>query len=199
MIPIVVEDERTAEANMEIVSEKMRPHFPEWARRLNAMVSSPEPIRVRLRLLRDLADEITEHAREYSPCRKGCNHCCHMATMVSEPEAAMIGALIHKSPKKPKQWADFRDKDAIADAFLGAGKACSFLDNGVCSIYEHRPLACRVHMSMGASSAACEMDQTRTLPLLNLSELDKAYAMISATLHMADIRAYFPHGLGNGR
>ena len=199
MIPIVVEDERTAQANIESVNAALRPHFPEWSRRLNAMVSSREPVRVRLRLLRDLADEITEYARDYSPCRKGCNHCCHMATMVSEPEAAMIGALIRKSPKKPKQWADFRDKDAIAATFLGTRKACTFLDNGVCSIYEHRPLACRMHVSMGASSSACEMDQLRQLPLLNLSQLDKAYAMISATLHMADIRAYFPNGLRTGR
>src|ERR1700680_4556691 len=137
-----------------------------------------------------VADEMAAHAAPYSPCKKGCNACCYMAVAMTEPEAAMLGQAIGRKPKKPKQWA-FRD-GLVEMAWVGKQRPCTFLQDGACSIYANRPLACRAHLNMGASADACDMSEVRETATLNLSVLDTVYAAICPTTHLAELRTYFP-------
>jgi uncharacterized protein len=201
LIPLSPENQYAAERHMIFANEAMRPHFKDWAKRLTKLINDyRKPVRPRFRSLYQIADEMTAAAAPYSPCKRGCSACCHMATLISEPEAEMMAAALRIKIHKPKTWPFFDLKTGVAheyrdqfsETFFGYEKPCTFLVNNECSIYEHRPLACRVHLNMGANAEPCQMDAGRETAMLNLLKLDEAYAMIGMTARMHDIREYFP-------
>ncbi len=76
-----------------------------------------------------------EHISNFSPCHKGCSYCCHVALDVTALEAIYIHSITdieinHRSVKIDKT------------------SACPFLKNDICSIYELRPLVCRLFASL---------------------------------------------------
>jgi Fe-S-cluster containining protein len=202
LIPLTLENREAAQRKAAMLNEKMRPRLREWSQRLTALVNGREPVRWRLRALYRIADEMTAIAAPYAVCKKGCSACCHMATMVSEPEAEMMAADLRIKMRKPKEWPffdartglDHAKRDEFAESFHDYNKPCPFLVNNACSIYESRPLACRVHLNLAANAEPCQMDAPRETAMLDLRKLDDAYALIGRTFHLADIREYFPKG-----
>jgi Fe-S-cluster containining protein len=95
-------------------------------------------------------------------CRAGCAHCCYQAVGVSPPEALAIHEhLLATRSTEELDALDRRLRDAD-EKTRGMGLTerlspelpCPFLEEGACSIYEVRPLACRGKNSLDA--AACE-------------------------------------------
>jgi Fe-S-cluster containining protein len=89
-------------------------------------------------------------------CRAGCSDCCHQLFQITEVEAAEIHRAVLALPDR--QRADLRRrslhylarrKGIVAHESWGglpppgSRLACPALDNGACSIYNHRPLICR--------------------------------------------------------
>lgn len=202
LIPLTPENVWAAERNAALANEAMRPRFKEWGARLTALVHGRQPVRVRLRSLYRIADEMTAAAAPYSPCKRGCSACCHMATLVSEPEAELMASSLRIKMHTPKEWPFFdvrtgiarAARDEFADSFFGSHKPCTFLANNQCSIYENRPLACRVHLNMAANAEPCQMDAGRATAMLNLMKLDEVYALIGRSARLHDIREFFPKG-----
>jgi len=202
LIPLSPENRKAADLNAPLVHAKLKPRLREWSFRLTKLINGNEPVRVRLRGLYQIADEMTAVAAPYAVCKRGCSACCHMATMVSEPEAELMAADLGIKMRRPKKWPYFdphtgvarAKRDEFADSFFGSHKPCTFLVNNECSIYEHRPLACRIHLNMAANAEPCEMDTGRETAMLDLRKLDDAYALIGLSTHLQDIREYFPHG-----
>lgn len=100
--------------------------------------------------------------REGWACRAGCAACCHLLVRVHPGEADAIAETVRAS------WSDADRADlgrrlqATADQVGGMDAGtyrahrirCAFLDGDErCSIYEDRPVLCRVHASR--SAAAC--------------------------------------------
>jgi uncharacterized protein len=98
-------------------------------------------------------------ARSGIACQAGCSHCCNARVEVIAPEALLVAAGIvslgddHMKAtlaQLERHVASF-DGDALA---WTSRKPCPFLVDGLCSIYDARPAACRKAHSLDA--AACE-------------------------------------------
>ncbi|MGD1336120.1 YkgJ family cysteine cluster protein [Vibrio harveyi] len=70
-------------------------------------------------------------------CSKGCCACCHVPVEVTRIEAQFIAKSAH-IPMNDLTSNKTREPD---------GTPCPLLKNGICSVYEYRPLACRVFAS----------------------------------------------------
>lgn len=100
----------------------------------------------KLKSLYEFMDELLECMGKYTPCKKGCTHCCNYKVSISELEAEFIRKQEGIKPSKPVSIGDTH------------GTPCSFLKKGVCSIYKSRPFFCRQHISTHDSSELCRVD-----------------------------------------
>jgi Fe-S-cluster containining protein len=93
-------------------------------------------------------------------CRAGCSDCCHQLFQITEVEAAWISHGVKMLPEarreelKQRAIPYLRERRKLVTAKgepeawgslppPGTRLACPALDQGVCSIYEFRPLICR--------------------------------------------------------
>ncbi len=93
-------------------------------------------------------------------CGPGCSDCCHQLFQITEIEAAEVSAGVRKLPEAQRSELEDRSRDYLRQRQElvaangepeawgslpppGARLACPALDDGVCSIYDHRPLICR--------------------------------------------------------
>ena len=126
-------------------------------------------------------DILYNFIKKFTPCKKGCNHCCHYEIAVSKVEVEYIKRNVKMKGKiKPQR-----------------SEACPFLKNGVCSIYPYRPFLCRRHLSLADSDRWCKEDicNKYDFPLINFSEFDRCYAEIiglDGLSSVKDIRDAFP-------
>lgn len=103
--------------------------------------------------------EATIHGLRDIPiaCGKGCSHCCVIAVTVSAPEALHLGKLI--SAMGPEAVARVRAAHAVTGPFDLTERDqhphdCPMLQDHSCTIYEHRPKACRQAASTDAQACA---------------------------------------------
>ncbi len=86
--------------------------------------------------------------------------------------------------------------DYAPDEF--SGRPCPFLDGqGICSVYEDRPLSCRKHASFFTSDIACHLLVMHQIevPMLRFGGLDETLFTLSGDKVppvLADIRDFFP-------
>jgi len=109
-------------------------------------------------------------------CQKGCAACCRIMIPVSPPEAFSLLEVMNALPsdhrtriqqnleetrkqldkagllstlcelaESPRQLSD-EDLDPINRAYYALRLPCVFLQDEICSIYEHRPAGCRGHL-----------------------------------------------------
>ena len=81
---------------------------------------------------------------------KGCNFCCHDRVYLSSFEINLIKTFIEQNPDYQfvnEEQAKFLDETGYIEAnnLPFAKRACPFLINGNCSIYDVRPSICRIH------------------------------------------------------
>lgn len=82
-------------------------------------------------------------------CHAGCSHCCKIPVCITEGEAQILYHHakkngIHLSKSRLELQTKFTSENW---RFLGKARACVFLRNDKCSVYEVRPAACRSHFS----------------------------------------------------
>ncbi|MFT3821849.1 MAG: YkgJ family cysteine cluster protein [Rubrivivax sp.] len=159
--------------------------LPKTVRRMNAAARS------KLQRIYQVADTLSAHREPFVACRKGCAACCHMNVTITAVEAERLAR------------ASGRRKASLVSTVHHAptefdGRPCPFLDGqGVCSVYEDRPLSCRKHASFFTSDIACRppvMHQIE-VPMLSFSGLDEALFALSGDKVpplLADIRDFFP-------
>lgn len=70
----------------------------------------------------------------------------------------LIAQSTGKPASSPKNGFDVTAGPEVRREYLShyAGTACPLLKDRLCSIYAHRPLACRVHHSLEGSPSACD-------------------------------------------
>lgn len=128
-----------------------------------------------------------------TPCKRGCSGCCHMNVQISGIEARYI-------ERKTRHKAVALTDSIQHDITEFEGQACPFLKDRACSIYEHRPHACRMHMTFDADSYWCQPGRLNqaTLAFVNSKEVALAVAMLeieqvgNERACGADIRDFFP-------
>jgi Fe-S-cluster containining protein len=101
-----------------------------------------------------LADEMKGMLEPFVVCKSGCSHCCRMPTMIYLHEAKRMaqtsGRQYNFVPPSPLPMA-------LARARAFNGNPCPFLQNDQCSIYEDRPLICRLHNSLNDDPLDCKV------------------------------------------
>src|SRR5690349_9848603 len=125
---------------------------------LPALVESAEPLDRKVIRLRRIADAAAKVIAPFTPCAKGCSACCHNPAIVSELEAMQIAQATGAPLATPRRVFDAAAGDEARRAYAAhyAGVACTFLNDGTCTIYAERPVVCRVHHSLEDSAAGCE-------------------------------------------
>jgi hypothetical protein len=114
----------------------------------------------------DLTNHILELEGFVPACRKGCSHCCHVLVYVTAPEALAIAGHIRETfTPQERERLDRAIEDYIATTTgmteperMGRSVPCPLLVGGCCSIYDRRPIACRIWHSSDAERcrAYCE-------------------------------------------
>lgn len=85
-------------------------------------------------------DNYFKQYRDYICCKEGCSYCCENGDYpLSETELMFIMQGFAKTDNETKRLV----QENISK--MSRGGACPFLINKKCSIYEYRPIICRVH------------------------------------------------------
>ncbi len=109
-------------------------------------------LRVRYARLATLADRINTALAPLAACHKGCHHCCNLTTLIYRFEAVRLaevsGRKMIEVPYRPEEevttWAAMRPR-----------QQCPFVVEGCCSVYDDRPMICRLHHSLGSDPGRC--------------------------------------------
>ena len=145
----------------------------------------------KIQQLYDFMDEIYGYSDPITPCGKGCNYCCYYDITASELEVLHI-----EKTQTVKRSANV-SPPLFGEQPSFSGKSCSFLINGICSIYSSRPFVCRKHIAMTNTSKWCDVknESDRGFTTVRFSEIEKSYehiVMQSKLSTQYDIRKWFP-------
>ena len=96
-----------------------------------------------------------EKAKAKLACKAGCTPCCFLRVKTSAPEVLTLAAQIASLPQKRRDTLERRVHRAAKQAktlnnqaWNTRGPGCPLLEDGQCSVYDSRPLACRAHHSL---------------------------------------------------
>ena len=133
--------------------------------RLSSGVDLPRVLALTEELLAEdskLGERFISQSEERIECTAGCNHCCHEPVGVTPPEALLVYAHLEQS-RSTEDLALLRQKlSERSEAIRGLTTSeryspeqpCPLLQEGSCSVYSVRPLACRGMNSL--DRADCE-------------------------------------------
>lgn len=147
---------------------------------------------VKLARIRQSVETLFTYAEGFVACRKGCAYCCHQAIDISSLEAAYIQektGIRHARVSTPIQ----RDPMGFSEK-----TPCPFLKQGACSIYEYRPLICRIAVNLDSDPYWCEFENWHkpggAVPKPSFRSIYNAYTELNQKTGslMADIRDFFP-------
>ncbi|HHP0492490.1 YkgJ family cysteine cluster protein [Vibrio harveyi] len=151
-----------------------------------------------LALLTEVADQILiDEISPFAVCRKGCGACCKLPVHVSSVEAKLIASYSGRTMKKLKKTKLIPDK-VLQDDY------CPFFDTSskVCSIYEIRPLSCRLYSSLDHYEYCGGIEEHTQTTLQVTSPVNHGYVVLSLRLAerekqnkgaaAGDIRYWFP-------
>jgi Fe-S-cluster containining protein len=139
---------------------------------------------------------------KYTPCAVGCSACCHQAIVITKSEAVRIGEAVGRAPNiAPTYTRETAESGALSaiqaeDVNLYTAKPCPFLLDNKCSVYDVRPMICRLHHSMHVDSRPCQHDAVHDVPAMNFSQLERAFVAMEGSFEAADIRVFFPIAAG---
>jgi uncharacterized protein len=145
--------------------------------------------RSRYAKLRMLADRIAEAMAPNAACKKGCTHCCHKSVPISTHEAELISATTGRKMLSVRLASGPKtiEEDLPADP-------CPFLVDSSCSIYEQRPIACRVAFNLADDNFFCDpavAPPNSVPPAMNMDVFLMAFAIIFSKQPVSDIRSFF--------
>ncbi len=90
-------------------------------------------------------------------CTKGCAYCCHVSVTATAPEIFLVAHKIRELPPQDfgdalmrVRAADQRTRNMSSRQRANNKIPCAMLKDGLCSVYEARPGACRGFTSVSA-------------------------------------------------
>lgn len=98
---------------------------------------------------------LAERQKTPVACHKGCQWCCHQAVYANSYELHFLSEKIKVrfSPENVSKLQETVEAKCTAtskmneEEILKYKSPCPLLENGACSIYEARPMACRIYLS----------------------------------------------------
>jgi Fe-S-cluster containining protein len=130
-------------------------------------------------------------AAEPVACRAGCAHCCHLRVSVRPHEAFALAAALREKPaeefdrlRSALEQNAARIRTMSATEHTVAQMRCAFLGaSNTCSVYEHRPSACRRYHSISVD--ACKASFDRPHDLRSRIPISNPRIVASLTLELA--------------
>lgn len=165
--------------------------------RLGRQAKQSPGISKRIFWLRKMTAVAEKVASVDAACRRGCSHCCYIDVAVSRPEAAQIARETGMHLQEPFNALALNELAAVQDqghAPRHTGTPCPFLSNGECSIYDSRPLVCRVHFNMDNDDLLCQLVEGEAIPVpyFNATVLRAiTFDVLGLNALYADIREWF--------
>lgn len=145
------------------------------------------PPRAKLKRFFEAADAYCKAILPFSACTHGCSYCCNIAATLTSTEAELIGKHVGRKPKVMTERVD-----VLANQKKYSGVPCPFLKKGRCSIYEVRPLACRVHFNLADTPELCDTTTVAEIPMIDNRAIDAVLFRAFRNDAWADIRDFFP-------
>lgn len=194
--------EISLEQRNQLASDKLDQFFASVPAEIREqVVSLPQRVRqmnarsqVKLKEVLRTADLIFGYAGQFAACARGCGHCCHVHVPITGFEAQFIADSTGVQPVALR-------KSIPHDRMEFSGKTpCPFLKNDECSIYECRPLTCRMHLNFDIDNFWCLHENWNkseaAIPRPNITPLMEAYHLLAGNSNpvVADIRDFFPNG-----
>lgn len=146
--------------------------------------------RAKMNRLKKAADKINAATIPRSACRSRCSHCCNISAVISQVEADAISAVTGIKPKKIRGGIPTLE---IRNKWFGT--PCPFLKKGRCSVYDARPMACRLLFNMADSPYFCDTTikpEDSHVTMLNMKQLEEGYVKAFIGQDWGDIRDFFP-------
>ncbi|WP_426211103.1 YkgJ family cysteine cluster protein [Massilia sp. TWP1-3-3] len=182
---------------MQKIEQAFAPLKPIVEARLKQSLTDTGSRRGKFVKINEILSDVRDISSTFAACGAGCSACCTQRVMMSQTEAEAIG---HKISRKPVQLRPSYVLPEI-DTF-GSETPCTFLSNNVCTIYEHRPFACRNLVNLDVDPLLCRFEnwelskakdaRSTGIPLLSAGPLEQAYSSLSGRDMIGDIRAFFP-------
>ena len=99
--------------------------------------------------------ELAVQNKKSPECKKGCEWCCHQPVFALDYELEYLNNFLNENfseeeRKKISSRAEQKMeklKGLDKDALLNSKYPCPLLENGSCTAYEARPMACRIYLS----------------------------------------------------
>jgi Fe-S-cluster containining protein len=192
-----------ARARLALVNVRAKANEPRLASQLKQLDKVPA-IKHKIYWLRQMAETFADAVAPHAACADACDGCCQQPVSVTLEEAQLISKEIGVPLQMPAQWSTL-------PVMKYAGQPCSFLRDSRCTIYQHRPMVCRLIFNMDADALLCQMvpghrsqapyaDHGLYKELYIRAHLGKVRSqeeMQAALkdLRMADLREFFPNGL----
>lgn len=158
--------------------------------------------RQRVVWLQRAASAWAEPLQQVSACSSGCSHCCHIPVTITRVEADLLARAAGRKASTPAQLVDLAEQtdpqsalQALDDQLRSAAPGpCPFLSDGRCSVYDARPLACRVLLNLDDDDLLCRLVDGAPIPVpyADSRQLKGLYLLAQPGAQLADIRDFFP-------
>lgn len=105
--------------------------------------------------LNDSIVALAERQNTRVACHKGCHCCCHQAVYANSYELHYLSEKIKSryTSEKISKWIEVADTKFAVTSKMNETEVsnfkapCPLLENGACSTYDARPMACRIYLS----------------------------------------------------
>lgn len=200
-IPVVclpiTKEEAMEQAEANLLKIQASPALDEAGREFLRALRLNIPPRAKMHRLFEAADQVSRAILPHSACKSGCSYCCHIATTITSTEAEALGKVSGRKPRKLSGHTRAEDQREQWHTV-----PCPFLKAGRCSVYEVRPMACRLMQNIADSPYFCDTavpSKESLVTSVDLNQLQAAYAVAYMDDTWADIRDFFPPvGAKNG-
>ena len=134
---------------------------------LDAAAARMQTVRMYGRLAA-LQGEVIARGKVELACERGCHYCCHLRVEIRPHEAFVLAQHIQaKFTPVQREQAMARIAENLkrlapltAEQHIRAGIPCALLEEGVCSVYEARPAACRKYYSLSVETCRNAFNDT---------------------------------------